>query len=78
MIVWFEHIPKSKQPSSLSYGGYKDPQNTDWMYADTLICETGLASKTYEEVLEYIKGVMREYSSHEMVPTFYLEIEKVT
>ena len=54
MIVWFDYCKIEKQSELLGAGGYIDKKNSDYMWAETQIYETGLETKSLKEILEYI------------------------
>lgn len=72
-ILFWDHCLREKQEQSLGQGGYIDPDERDWMYAETQIYEAGFEDKSPEEVREYIRSVMAQYPDHELVPSFYLD-----
>ena len=78
-ILWWDHCLKSQQPESVGSGGHNDPENDEFMYAETQLFQTGLETKTLNEIKEYINRVIKEglrygnkYKSHDLVPSFYL------
>ena len=61
-------------------GGYTDPDNPAYMYAETQLFECGLETKTLQEIIEYIRNVKasglrygNKYVSHELVPSFFMD-----
>lgn len=78
-ILWWDHIKISESTKSIGSGGYTDPDDPDYMYAETHECKDGFEIKTLEEIKEYIREVQNsvinhgvEYVSSELVPSFYL------
>ena len=78
-ILWWDHIKKSEQNDSIGGGGYEDPDNQEYMYAENQYYKEGFDSKTLDEIIEYISEIRQsginygsEYFSHELVPSFYL------
>ena len=79
-ILWWDHCKKEEQPLSVGMGGYTDPADSEYMYAETQFFEDCLETKTLKEIMEYIMNVkasgMRysdKYVSHELVPSFFLD-----
>ena len=78
-ILWWDHCLKSQQLESVGSGGYSDPDNDEFMYAETQLFQNGLETKTLNEIKEYINRQRKEglhygnkYKSHDLVPSFYL------
>ena len=83
-ILWWDYCKIAEQHLSIGSGGYRDLDNTEYMYAETQSIEDGLETKTLEEIKKYITKVRKtgiqyinKYISHDLVPSFYLfdEIE---
>ena len=78
-ILWWDYCAKSQQNESVGSGGYSDPENNDYMYAETQLFEDGLETKTLDEIKAYINQMRKtgiqygdQYKSHNLVPSFYL------
>ena len=71
-ILWFEHIATKKQADSLGCGGYIDPTNPEYMYAETYIHEKGMENNSLSEVKAYIKSVISSYPNNHLVPSFMI------
>ncbi len=78
-ILWWDHIKISESAKSIGSGGYTDPDDPDYMYAETQEYKDGFELKTLEEVKGYIREVQNsvisrenEYISSELAPSFYL------
>ncbi len=81
-ILWWDHCKISEQNASVGMGGYIDSENHDYMYAETQLWKDGLDLMSLDEIKDYIKREMKKgirygdnYSSHELVPSFYLNDE---
>ena len=78
-IVWGDHCKKNMQHESVGSGGYSDPDDQKWMYAETWLQEDGFEERSLADIKAYIQE-MREhglilgdkYISHDLVPSFYL------
>ena len=80
-ILWWDHCKRSEMRFSVGSGGYTDPDDPDYVYAETQPWKDDLETETPEEIKEYI---IREretgfnygnrYRSHDLVPSFYLDI----
>ncbi len=60
-------------------GGYADPDDSEYMYAETKLWKDGLDSWTLDAIKEYIAAERatglqygNEYVSHDLIPSFYL------
>lgn len=78
-ILWWDYCKRTQQQDSVGMGGYTDPENPEYMYAETQAYEDGLETKTLDEIMEYIRLVKADgirygskYKSHELVPSFFL------
>ncbi len=78
-ILWWDHCKKSQVHESVGSGGYNDPEDNEFVYAETQLYEGGLETKTLDEIKEYIHRIIKEgfqydgkYISHDLVPSFYL------
>ena len=53
-ILWWDHCKKSQQNRSVGSGGYADPDDSEYMYAETKLWKDGLDSWTLDAIKEYI------------------------
>ena len=72
-------LQKSAQHESIGSGGYSDPDDQEWMYAETWLHEDGFEEKSLVDIKTYIleqreQGLIlgNKYISHDLVPSFYL------
>ena len=78
-ILWWDHCPKTQLRESPGSGGYKDPEDEAYVYAETQLYKDGLEPYTLNEIKEYINQERkrgfhygRKYRSHDLIPSFYL------
>ena len=78
-ILWWDHCMKSQHHESIGSGGYNDPENDEFIYAETQLYKEGLETNTLDEIKEYIHQEKKtgfqydgKYRSHDLVPSFYL------
>ncbi len=78
-ILWWDYCMKSQQHESVGSGGFKDPENDEFIYAETQLYKEGLESNTLDEIKEYINQERKtgakygnKYKSHDLVPSFHL------
>lgn len=78
-ILWWDHCLNSEHSSSVGMGGYIDPWNPDYVYAETQSWDEDLETMSLAEIKEHISGKIEEglhynddYISHDLVPSFYL------
>lgn len=78
-ILWWDYCKKSQLLESVGSGGYSDPENDAFIYAETQLYKEGLETKTLDEIKEYINQERKtgfqygsKYRSHDLVPSFYL------
>lgn len=78
-IHWWDHCTKKQLRESVGSGGYKDPENDEFVYAETQLYKEGLETHTPEEIKEYIEHERKagfrygnRYRSHDLVPSFDL------
>ena len=78
-ILWWDYCDTSQHLVSVGSGGYRDPDNERYVYAETRFYKNGLEEKTLDEIKEYIDRERKEgfqhddkYRSHHLVPAFYL------
>ena len=79
-ILWWDHCRKAEQYASSGSGGYTDPDDPEYMYAETQLFTEGLENRTLDEIKAYIDqqraaGLRygNQYVSHDLVPSFYLD-----
>ena len=78
-VLWWDHCTKKQLRESVGSGGYKDPDNEEYIYAETELYKEGLETYTLDEIKKYINQVRKtgfqygnRYKSHDLVPSFYL------
>ena len=78
-ILWWDHCTEKQLKESVRSGGYKDPDNDEFIYAETQLHKEGLETYTLEEIKEYIDHERKtgfqygsRYRSHDLVPSFHL------
>ena len=78
-ILWWDYCRRSQLRESVGSGGYKDPENEGFVYAETQLYKKGLEAYTLAEIKEYINrerntGLQygNKYRSHDLRPSFYL------
>ena len=78
-ILWWDHCTKKQLCESVGNGGYKDPENDEFVYAETQLYKEGLEADTLDAIKEYINQERKtgiqygdKYRSHDLVPSFYL------
>ena len=78
-VLWWDHCKNSQLRESVGSGGYKDPENEEYIYAETQQYKEGLETNTLEEIKEYIHRERKtgfrygsKYRSHDLVPSFTL------
>lgn len=78
-ILWWDHCKKSQLRESVGGGGYRDPENDEYIYAETQLYKDGLETKALDEIKEYIHQERQtgfryggKYRSHDLAPSFYL------
>ena len=79
-LLWWDHCRKSQQHLSVGSGGYTDPDDPEYMYAETQSWKNGLSEMTLAELKDYINNVRETglhycspFTGHELVPSFYLD-----
>ena len=70
-ILWFEYVLKEKQQDSLGSGGYIDKANPEYMWAETMIYDKALGTKSLAEIKEHIASTIKLYKPHILVPCFF-------
>lgn len=78
-ILWWDHCRKSQLRESVGSGGYRDPDNDEFIYAETQLYKEGLETYTLDEIKNYIDQERKtgfrygsKYKSHDLVPSFNL------
>ena len=78
-ILWWDHCKKTMQNMSVGSGGYSDPDDPEYMYAETQFQEDGFETKSPEEIKRHIREMRTagmilgdKYFSFDLVPSFYL------
>lgn len=72
-ILFYEYCKISEQQDSLGGDGYKDVNNSEYMYAETMIYERNLQDCSYEEILKYIDTIKKQHPNHDLFPSFFVE-----
>ena len=70
MIIWYEYCRINEQ--QIGMGGYRDEENSEYMWAETHLYEMNLQEKSLEEILKYIFKMRNKYSSYDLYPEFYI------
>ncbi len=70
-ILWFEYTPIDKQADSLGDGGYLDPSNPQYMWAETYLYDKDLFGNSLSEVKAHIANTIAIYAPHDLVPCFF-------
>ena len=78
-ILWWDHCTRKQLKESVGSGGYRDPDNDEFVYVETQLYKEGLDTYTLSEIKEYINQEREtgfrygsKYKSHDLVPSFYL------
>ena len=78
-ILWWDHCRKTMQHLSAGSGGYADPFDPEYMYAETQFCEEGLETLSLDELKEHIRATRAagliladKYFAFDPVPSFDL------
>ncbi|MBO4367730.1 MAG: hypothetical protein J5859_03370 [Clostridia bacterium] len=78
-ILWWDHCRKKMQHMSAGSGGYTDPDDPEYMYAETQFYEEGFETKSLDEVKDHINARRKtglilgdKYLCFDLVPSFYL------
>ena len=79
-VLWWDHCKISEHNLSIGGGGYRDPDDPEYMFAETQSVKDRLETYTLDEIKEYINnqrlaGIQygNKYVSHDLVPSFYLD-----
>ena len=70
-ILWFEYVSIDSQKDSLGAGGWQDPANPKYMWAETMIRDKGLAQKSLSEIKEHIQKTIIAHQPHSLIPCFF-------
>lgn len=70
-ILWFEYVAIGRQTDSLGGGGYIDPSNPDYMWAETMIYHKQLGQKSPSELYDFIQNTIAKNLPHQLVPCFF-------
>ncbi len=78
-ILWWDHCTEVQHSESVGSGGYPDPRNKEYLYAETQSFKDDLETKTLDEIKDYINQVRKtgiqygdKYKSHDLIPSFYI------
>ena len=78
-ILWWDHCRKRMQHMSVGSGGYSDPDDPEYMYAETMFYEDGFETMTLDELKDHIHATRAsglilgdKYLCFDLVPSFYL------
>ena len=78
-ILWWDYCRKDMNHISCGSVGYTDPDDREWMYAETQLHEDGFEEKSLQDIKAYIHETREhglilgdKYISHDLVPSFYL------
>ena len=78
-ILWWDHCRKDMQHLSAGSGGYSDPDDPAYMYAETQFYEEGFETKTLGEIRNNIDArraagliLGDKYICFDLVPSFFL------
>ena len=81
IIGWWDHCTHEEHKNSVGMGGYKDPEDPDYVYSEIQSENDDLETKTLKEIKEYIEETQKagikynaEHYSHELVPSFFLDV----
>ena len=72
LIVWHEYFRAWEQIIT-GMGGYADPLNKGFMWAETQIPCADLDEKTHGELISYMAAVKNEYNGYRLTPEFYIK-----
>ena len=70
-ILWWDHCTKKQLHESVGSGGYKDPDNEEFVYAETQLYKEGLEEYIDQERKTGFRYGSK-YWSHDLVPSFTL------
>ena len=82
-VQWWDHCNRHYNNVSVGSGGYIDPDDPEYMYAETYLYEDGMETLTLEELKAHISEIREhglilgdKYFSNDLVPSFYLQEEE--
>ena len=52
-ILWWDHCRKIMNHVSCGSGGYTDPDDQEWMYAETWLYEDGFEERSLEDIISF-------------------------
>ena len=52
-ILWWDHCRKNMNHVSCGSGGYTDPDDQEWMYAETWLYEDGFEERSLEHIISF-------------------------
>lgn len=61
-ILWRDHCRKSQLCESVGSGGFKDPENDKFIYAETQLSKEDLETYTLDEIKDYINQERKQVS----------------
>lgn len=77
-ILWWEHTRKDVQHGFFGGSEYADPDDREWVYAETWLHEDGFEERSLADIKAYIQekrhhGLILgdKYFMHDLVPSFY-------
>jgi len=78
-ILWWEHCRKNLPHGFFGSGEFTDPDDQEWVYAETWLHEDGFEERSLEDIKAYIREMRAEglilgdkYITFDLVPSFYL------
>ena len=78
-ILWWDYCTEKQLKESVGSGGYRDPDNDEFVYAETQLYKEGLETYTLDEIKGYINQERKagfqygsKYKSHNLIPSFFL------
>ena len=70
-ILWFVYVRIDRQAGSLGGGGWQDPLNPAYMWAETMMDDRDLRAKSLSETKDLIQRTIETYRPHTLVPCFF-------
>ena len=78
-VLWWEHCKKKLPHGSIGGNEYADPDDLEWVYAETWLHEDGFEERSLEDIKAYIQETREhglilgdKYITFNLVPSFYL------
>lgn len=68
-VLWWHRLAVDTA-SDIGYGGYLDPRDNNFYFAETYICDKFDEKITFEECITYINTVKKKYSKYDIYPGF--------